>query len=273
MDWIESLFDTSKISGWDALFAVLILLVGIVVAHFAKRAVHALATKFPGLHPELISLTARIVKYAIILLAIGIDLALLGANIQPLLAAVILVAAIGFLALRGIASNFGAAVIIQSRRSIHLGQEIEVLGFIGTVKQLNSRAVVIATRDGQTIHIPNVDILSNPWVNHSEMGSRRTSVEVRVVLNEPVERVLAVIVDSAAETHGVHKKHPTTAITRSLSTDLAIFELRVWHAPLNEPATVSAVVASVHEALDAAGYRSTVVWPVPAQALTVPAQP
>ncbi|MGG7465915.1 hypothetical protein [Plantibacter sp. YIM 135347] len=109
---LPSIFPEGSITWANALISVLILIAAFIVAHFAKKGVNALRTRLPGLHPELISLTARIVKYAIILLAVGIVLALLGANIQPVLAAVIIVAAVGFMAVRGIATNFGAAVLL-----------------------------------------------------------------------------------------------------------------------------------------------------------------
>lgn len=273
MDWLKDILNPDKISGWDALFSVLIIVAGLIMAHFVKKGVLSLGRRLPGLHPELLGLLARVAKYLVILLAIGIVLALLGANVQPLLASVILVSAIGFLALRGVASNFGAAVIIQSRRSIHLGQEIEVLGNTGVVKQLNSRAVVMETRDGQTIHVPNIDILNNSWINHSEHGNRRSSVEVRVMSDAPVERVRELIESAAQRTEGVLPSPEPVALTRSLSDRLFVFELRVWHAPLADTEVVSMMLADLHEALKSAGYSSTVVWPVPKQPRTSPQLP
>ncbi|QIK62053.1 mechanosensitive ion channel [Leucobacter viscericola] len=273
MDWLKDVFNPDTISGWDALFSVLIIVAGLVIAHFAKKGVQSLAPKLPGLHPELLSLLARVTKYLIILVAIGVVLALLGANVQPLLATVILVGVVGFLALRGVASNFGAAVIIQSRRSIHLGQEIEVLGNTGVVKHLNSRAVVMETRDGRTIHVPNIDILNNSWINHSELGNRRSSVEVRVMSDAPVERVRELVESAARLTKGVLTSPEPVALTRSLSDRLFIFELRVWHAPLADTDVVSAMLTDLHVALKNAGYSSTVVWPVPKQPRTNPQLP
>lgn len=58
-----------------------------ILAHFAKKGVNALARRMPGLKPKLIALAARLTKYAIIIFASGVALALLGANVQPLLGA------------------------------------------------------------------------------------------------------------------------------------------------------------------------------------------
>ncbi|MGG7507667.1 mechanosensitive ion channel family protein [Plantibacter sp. YIM 135249] len=267
---LPSIFPEGSITWANALISVLILIAAFIVAHFAKKGVNALRTRLPGLHPELISLTARIVKYAIILLAVGIVLALLGANIQPVLAAVIIVAAVGFMAVRGIATNFGAAVIIQSRRSIHVGQWIEVLDFVGQVKELNSRAVVVTTRDGRTVHLPNVSVLENPMVNHSEGGATRSSLEVRVQGVDDLLSLRGTIARAAGQAPGVITGHGVDVLVRSVSPRAATLELRVWHAPLADVGVVSEVVTSVADALQGASVRATVAASVPPPPLTPP---
>jgi small conductance mechanosensitive channel len=266
-DW-SNLLPTGSITWLSALTSVLVLITTFIVAHFAKRGVNALSRQWPGLHPELISLTARIVKYAIILFGIGIVLALLGANIQPVLAAVIIVAAVGFLAVRGIATNFGAAVIIQSRRSIHVGQWIEVLGYVGQVRDLNSRAVVIVTREGLTVHLPNASVLENPMINHSEGGATRSSLEIRVGGAPEQDSLRVMIVQAAAAVPGVLETPGVDLLVRTLSPESAVFELRVWHAPLSDPAVSSAVVVAVGRALTAAGLLGTVTATIPVPPLT-----
>lgn len=78
----------------------------------------------------------------VIFLGVGIALSLLGAPIQPLIAAAIVIAVVLGLALRGIAENFAAGILLQTRRPIHVGDEIESLGHSGNVVEMNSRAGV-----------------------------------------------------------------------------------------------------------------------------------
>lgn len=182
----------------------------------------------------------------------------------------IIVAAVGFLAVRGIATNFGAAVIIQSRRSIHVGQWIEVLDYLGQVRDLNSRAVVIVTREGLTVHLPNASVLENPMVNHSEGGATRSSFEVRTSGTADHETLRTTLEHAAATAPGVLGSHGVDIWARTLAPDGATFELRVWHAPLADPAVSSAVVVSVAQALDEAGIVGTVTSIIPAPPLTRP---
>jgi Flp pilus assembly secretin CpaC len=81
-------------------------------------------------------LLARIVGYLVIFLGVGIALSLVGAPIQPLLAAAIVVVAVLGLALHGIAENFAAGVLLQTRRPIHVGDEVQSLGFEGNVVEI-----------------------------------------------------------------------------------------------------------------------------------------
>ena len=70
-------------------------------------------------------------KYSCWLLGAGIALTFLGVEIQPLLAAALIVAVVAILAIRGVTDNFAAGVVIQSRRPVHIGDEIEVLDQTG----------------------------------------------------------------------------------------------------------------------------------------------
>ena len=61
------------------------------------------------------------------------------------------------LVLRGVADNFAAGVLIQSRQSVKIGEEIVVEGPDGTlrgvVQELNGRAVLLTTVDGRTVQV------------------------------------------------------------------------------------------------------------------------
>ena len=80
------------------------------------------------------------------------------------------------LALRGIADNFAASVVLQARHPIALGDEIESGDFVGVVTELNGRSVVIRTVDGRTVHVPNGEILQERLVNNSTHGARRSEI-------------------------------------------------------------------------------------------------
>ena len=151
-----------------------------VLAVLARKGTRKLLAKVPALTPAMQTLIVRVVNYAIILLGVGIALSFFGASIEPLIAVAIIVGVVLVLVLRGIADNFAAGVVLQTRRPIAIGDEIESDGTVGIVQELNGRSVVVRTVDGQTVHLPNANVLQNALVNNSAHGARRSTVEVRV---------------------------------------------------------------------------------------------
>src|SRR6185312_3350029 len=179
---ISSLQDklaSDNISGWDLALAAGVILAAWIASVFAKKGVLAVLGRLEGISKGAAILTARIVRYVVLLAGIGVAFAFLGASIQPLIAVALIVVAVVFLALRGISANFAAGVVLQTRHPIKVGDEIEVDGYVGVVQELNGRSVVITTVDGRMVHVPNSQLLNQPLVNHSELGRRRSQINVR----------------------------------------------------------------------------------------------
>ena len=152
--------------------------------------------------PDLEALAVRLSGYFVIFIGVGVALAFLGAEIQPLLAAAIIGGVVVVLALRGIADNFAAGIVLQTRHPIRVDDEIESGSHSGVVTELNGWAVVIRTFDGRTVHLPNAELLDSPMVNRTVYGARRSDVEVRVESDDP-EAARRTILDTVATVPGV----------------------------------------------------------------------
>jgi small conductance mechanosensitive channel len=266
---IGAFFSTSDIGGWDVVIAVLIIIAGWILSIFARKGALALLKKVQGISVDLANLTARIIKYFVILLAVGVALGFLGASVQPLLAGAIIIGVLLALALRGIANNFAAGIVIQTRRPIKIGDEIEIDDYVGTVKDLNSRSVYVLTRDGRTVHIPNEHVIQNPLVNYSEAGSRRSEVEVRAMLDDLSPATLETLLRTTVSAiDGVHKREKVHVLTEAMSSDRVTYRVRFWHRPLAGPEISSEVVHAVGLALQQAGITFAVQSELPAPPLT-----
>ena len=269
---VDAFLAAPTVSGWDVALAGASILIAWIISLFAKKAILAVLRKTQGISEGAALLTARIARYAIILVGVGVAFAFLGASVQPLLAVAIIVGAIVVLALRGISNNFAAGVVLQTRHPIKVGDEIDVTGYIGTVKELNGRSVVIVTRDGRTVHVPNSQVLESPMVNHSALGHRRSDIQVRAAAEgSRVEELTALISDAAHAVDGVHRREPVAVIVQTVEADRLTLLVRFWHHPLTTATIVSPVVTAVAGALDAAGVRSTVTSDLPLAPLTPPA--
>jgi small-conductance mechanosensitive channel len=239
------LLSGSTVSGWDVALAVIVLLVSWLVAHLAKRGVRHLAARLEGVSDNMKSVVGRIAWWAALLLGVGIALSILGAPINPLLTAAVIVSVVAILALRGVADNFAAGVVIQTRGPFHVGDEIDSLGHVGVVRELNSRSVVIETDDGRTVHLPNAKVLESPIVNHSAAGARRSQVEVRVGRSTSTAELLTTITEAAAAVEGVLADPSPGASVVSADATLVTAQIRFWHRPPDTSTVVTAVVAAV----------------------------
>ncbi|WP_431807049.1 mechanosensitive ion channel family protein [Microbacterium paraoxydans] len=254
----------SPIDGWRLLLAVLVGIATVIVARFARRGALALAGRTPGVRPALAEVVARVVGYGVVVLGFGLALALLGANVQPLLAVVLIAAVIAVLVLRGVADNVAAGVLLQARQTVRVGDEIAVEALdavvAGTVTELTSRSVILHTPDGRTVHIPNSRLLSEPLVNDSIRGARRSEVQVRVHRDPDVDidDVLAALIAAASAAEGVHRREPVRGFVLSVGPDRLTVRLQFWHHPIHGLRAVSAVVVAVSDALVLSDWRGTV---------------
>ena len=268
----------TDIDWWQLLLALLVALATWIISRFARRGTTALLRRAPGIPTAVGTAIAQFVGYAILLLGFGIALAMLGANVQPLLAIVVILGIVAILVLRGVADNFAAGVLLQARQTVRIGDEtvVEALDSViaGTVTELNARAVILHAGDGRTRPSPKARLLSDPVVNDSTHGARRSDVEVRVLRDGTtgIDEVLAPLVDAARTAEGVHRHEGVRALVVSVSADRLTVRLQFWHHPLHGALVSAAVVIAVFDALGGLGATGTVTS-VPAPPPLVPSDP
>lgn len=261
---LSGIFSELSISWWDAFLAIIALVGGWAASRVAKGGVTALMHRIPNVSPGLVRAAARIAQYAVLLLGFGLALAFLGANIQPLIAMVMLVGLVGVLVLRGVADNFASGVLIQARRPVIVGEQIIVEGpdgepIVGRVEETPSRTVVLSTTDGRTIHLPNTKLLADVIVNESRHGQLRSEVEVRVErADASVDDLLAGVETAMALADGVLEHNAPRALATSVSPTRVTARLQFWHVPGQSTVVTDRVVRALSLAFEDDGYAATV---------------
>lgn len=273
---MDEWWTTLEINGWSIAAVVATLITTWILAHFARKGVRAAVARVPNLTPTVRVLVESVVVYGIWLGGIGIALTFIGASVQPLLAIVLIVAVVLVLVLRGIADNFAAGVVLQTRRPLGVGDEIESGDYTGTVREINGRSVVIGTADGRTVHVPNAQILSDPLVNHSEHGSRRSEVEVRTGGRHGDASAEAsfreAVADAVSAAPGVHRRESVRVLPITLGAGRAVYRVQFWHHPLHGVAVRAAVVDAVADALAGRDVDAVVTSTPPPAPLAAPTE-
>ena len=245
--------DWSTLSAWDVTFALLSVVAGWIASRLVRRGILALMGRLEGISAETGRRIAGISGIVVLLLGVGVALSFLGAPLQPVLAIVIIVAIVALLVLRGIADNFSAGIVLQTRKPVQPGDQVATPDYDGTVEELTSRSVVVRSFDGRAVHIPNAEFLNSPFVNGSAFGANRTELEVRTPLGGlGVEAVLAGLEEVAASVEGVLASPvaPTPwARAITIGDDRLTARLQVWHQPGRSQSIAGAVVVALAAAL------------------------
>ncbi|WP_457099594.1 mechanosensitive ion channel family protein [Microbacterium sp. P5_E9] len=260
---LSALLPTS-LEWWQVLIAIVVIIAGWILSRFARTATLRLLKFAPSLTEAVATFVARFVGGAVVLLAVGIALAVLGVNLQPLLALAVVLVVIAVLVLRGVADNFASGVVIQATRPVEVGDEVQVEGvdgkaLTGVVRELTSRTVVLETYDGRTVHVPNGRMIAEPIVNHSRRGQRRSEVQVRTARSEGALDVeLTRLAESAASVPGVDADPPARAYAVAVSPDRLVARVLFWHAPADGLGVTADVVRTLATDLQGAGIPATV---------------
>jgi small conductance mechanosensitive channel len=252
----------TSIDPWSAVFAVVVLIIGWILSRVTRKATARVLSRLEGISDELRGFIARIAGYVVIFLGVGIALSLLGAPIQPLLTVAIVIGVILALALRGVADNFASGIVLQTRRPIHVGDEVESLGYTGNVLEMDSRSVIIETFDGRTVHLPNSEVLGDPLINNSTKGKRRSEMEVRV-RSRDTEVTTQWLVDTVATASGVLSNPPPVVFLTSVDSVRVTALVHFWHDPNDGLSVRSDVIRSLALAGKERTEIATVVTPPP----------
>ena len=123
---------------WTAAFlprliaAVLILVIGTIVARWVSRAVYDISRRTTHIDPTLRPVLASMIRYAVLILVLIVALSQVGIQTASLLAVVGAAGLAIGLALQGTLSNFAAGLMLLWLRPFRIGDFIEVGAIAGT---------------------------------------------------------------------------------------------------------------------------------------------
>lgn len=144
-----------------------------------------------------------IIKYLVIVIAIGVLIESLGFKLSIILAgSAALLVGLG-LGLQDTFNDFVSGIIILVEGSIQVGDVLEVEGIIGRVVAIKLRTSQIVTRDGVNMIVPNHKFITDNVINWSlNRKPTRFKVHVGVSYKSDVEQVREILMKSVEELPG-----------------------------------------------------------------------
>jgi len=238
---------------FNLIFAAAILIVGFLLAGWAKRFITDKALDHEELDNTLFTFIGSIVRYAIIAFTVIMVLARFGVQTTSLIAVIGAAGLAIGLALQGTLSNVAAGVMLMVFRPFKLGQYIEAGGHAGSVKEVNLFTTELATLDNVQIIIPNSAIWSGSIVNYSHHETRRVDLVFGVSYASDLkvaEAALRKLMDD--EDRILDVPEPFLMVTE-LGPSSVDFTMRVWCESADYAALKFDLTRGAKDALDEAG--------------------
>ncbi|VAX07864.1 Small-conductance mechanosensitive channel [hydrothermal vent metagenome] len=214
--------------GMNILGALLILIIGWIVAGWAKRFLTKILGKSSKIDTTLISFFSSGIRYIILIFTVIAVLGKFGVQTASLIAIVGAASLAIGLALQGTLSNIAAGVMLLIFRPFKIGDFINAAGHAGSVKNLGLFVTEMATGDNVQIIIPNSQIWGASIQNYSAHDTRRIDLMIGIGYDDNIDNAIAEI-GAVIEADDRSLKSPETSIFVGELADSSVnIVVRVW---------------------------------------------
>lgn len=240
------------------------ILLAVIVRRLTKRRIRRVDT-----YNELVDVSGRLLVVVILALGAFYTLQALEVEIGPLLGAFGIGALFIAVGLQPLLVNLVGSVILQTRRPFRRGDQIKTNGYEGTVLDITATSTTLLSYDGESIHVPNGAVLSNPIINWTHERVRRSTLPISVPYGCHLPKVLREIGRAAREILADDNLPGAEALAVGFGDHGINVELRYWHYSdqLEARVALSQVTVAVDMALRNIGveipYPQVVMHPAP----------
>ena len=92
------------------------------------------------------------------------------------------------IAFRDITENYLASIFLSMQQPFETGDLVEIAGVTGLVQQLNVRATVLMTFEGNLVQVPNAAVYKSNILNFTANPNRRESFAIGIGYDDSIER-------------------------------------------------------------------------------------
>jgi small conductance mechanosensitive channel len=207
-------------------------------------------------------LVSNVLRVVLVLLLLLFAMSLVGIQVGAVLAGLGLAGLALAFALQNILENFVAGILILIRKPFRPGDQIESQEFAGTVEDIDLRVTRIRDFDDEIVLIPNATVFTEPIVNLTRMGRRRTRVIVGIDYRDDHDHAQQVLAGAVREVEGVLAAPEPEVLCLELGDSSVDFEVSYWTLPqMREVRFVrDRVLRACKTAVEDAGM--TIPWPI-----------
>ena len=175
--------------------ALLLIIVGWMVAGWAQRAIRRGLGKFKDLDRTLVVAFGSVARYFILITVLIMVLGRFGVQTASILAALGAIGLAVGLALQGTLANIASGVILLFLRPFRVGDYVNANGNEGTVEEIGLFTTEFTTYDGLYVAVPNSSVWGGRILNYSRNPHRRHDIVVGISYRDDIDRAQQVLMD------------------------------------------------------------------------------
>ncbi len=210
------------------LSAVLTLLICLVAVRLLLKLAKRLLDRSKRVNDRLRQIILTAVKVVLYILTGIITAGALGLNTSSLTALVSVLTLGVTLAAEDILGNVAGGLVILSSHPFNIGDEIEVSGTTGIVREITLNHTRIETFDGQFVMQPNKELSSSRVINYTAMGRRRVVRKITASYDAPTEQVKAACLEAVAATPNVLPSPAPVVYLTDYGSSAIEYSVRCW---------------------------------------------
>jgi len=224
---LEQVYAFAVQYGLKIVGAIIILIVGRIVASLARRGVRRLLMK-SNTDPAVVSFVASFTYILILTFVVIVVLGQFGVQTASMVAVLGAAGfAVGF-ALQGSLANFASGVMILVFRPFKVGDFIAAAGIMGTVKEIRIFNTILATPDNIKVIVPNGKVYGDIIKNISGYDIRRVDLTMGIGYTSSIQKAYDIMSGILKEDPRVLDDPATTIAVSELADSSVNFVVRPW---------------------------------------------
>lgn len=260
MDWGEQWTELSggllalgATWGMRLFWALVLALVGLLVARWAAGRAQRLAERTGRVDRTFVSLIGKLTRFAVLAVALVAVLGQLGVDTASFIA---FLGAAGLaigLALKDTASDVAGGIVLLALRPFAVGDAVFIGATGGIVEEIGVFQTTLTSFEGVPVVVPNSRVRTSEIQNFTRAGKRRIELTVGVAYDSDLDRVREVLTEVVTSGERVLADPPPLIDVSNLGESSIDFLVRVWVVPQGFFDTRLALARAIRKRLDAEG--------------------
>lgn len=239
--------------GLDLVGAILILIVGWIIANWVQKRVIRAGRKSEKLDETLTTIFARTAKVVIMVVVVIAVLQQFGVQTASLLAVVGAAGLAVGLAWQGTLSDIAAGIMILIMRPFKIGDAVEVAGTSGVIDEIGLVLTRMHTFDNIAIYMPNSDIWGSKIMNYTTNDIRRLDMVFGFGYDDNIDQAMQIAKEVIeADERVLDDPAPLIAVSELADSSVNII-VRPWTAKENYWPLKYEITKRIKERYDEAG--------------------